>query len=197
MNGQPILARQLVVMSLLVLAAHAASTDPVSITANKKTVQQRKGTAQALPHAEMRTIEKQVVYRFELRNMSSALKEPLTIEWIIPLEGAGGRTFIGASGRTNFALPFGKTVTLETAPVTMLGHEFTGQFKSGTLSDTIRGYAIRLLNASNEPVMEKIEPASMKSQIDWAQIERAERPSGRPQAPEGDRRRPPLPRKPR
>ena len=187
----------IVAVGLLAWSAPAANTDPVSITANKKTVQQRKGAAQALPHAEMRAVEKQVVYRFELRNMSSALKEPLTIEWIIPLEGAGGRTFIGASGRTNFALPFGKTVTLETAPVTMLGHEFTGQFKSGTLSDTIRGYAIRLLNASNEPVMEKIEPASMKSQIDWTQIEHSERPAGRFQPPDGDRRRPPLPRKPR
>lgn len=63
-----------------------------------------------------------MVYRFDLRTRASALKDPLTVEWIIPVEGAGGRTFIGASGRTNFALPFGKPVTLETAPVTMLGH---------------------------------------------------------------------------
>jgi hypothetical protein len=178
---------------LLAGSVLAAGPDVVSITANKKTVQQHKGATQALPHAERRAVEKQVVYRFELRNMSSALKDTLTVEWIIPVEGARGETFVGAAGRTNLALPFGKTVTLETEPVTMLGYEFTSRRGAGTLSDTIRGYAIRLLNANNDPVVEKIEPASMKSQLDWTELDRPKRPADRLQGADGDRRRPPPP----
>ena len=153
------------------LAVHADSSDPIVITATKTPVEEYKSAIQTLPHETTRAVEKQIVYSFDLRNMSTALNEPLTVEWLVAVEGATGRTSVGAAGRTNLALPFGTTVTLKTAPVELLGREFDSRHFEGSFSALIRGYAIRLLNANKEPVMERFDPDTLKGQIDWKQVD--------------------------
>lgn len=165
-------------LALLLLPALAAAVDRFNITATRKTVSQSKGTEQDLPRGKSRSVEKDVVYRFDIQCLAAQAPGSASAEWMVVVEGAGGRFFPGTMGQKGVELAPGRPATIETEPITLVGREWRGGPSPGTVEDTIAGYGIRLLGSDGSLLAEKYDPSSVKSRIDWKLLQEPRRPAG-------------------
>jgi len=156
-----------IVFALLMATAIVHGRDDIVITATKKTMDEFKGGEQALWRGTSRSVEKQVFYEIEIKSWSVAVPSDLTVEWLILVEGAGGRVFPGTLGRKSIGLTAGHSATIETEPVKLLGREWRDGPNPGTVEDDIAGYGIRVLATDGAVLAEKYEPLSVKSRVDW------------------------------
>lgn len=156
-----------IVFALMIATTAVYGRDDIVITATKKTMDEFKGGEQDLWRGTSRSVEKQVFYEIEVKSRSPAVPSDLTVEWLILIEGAGGRVFPGTLGRRSITLALGQATTLETDPVKLEGREWRGGLNPGTVEDSIAGYGIRVLATDGSIVAEKYDPPSVKSRVDW------------------------------
>ena len=180
-----------VVVSILAQAVLAATpAGQFKVSALKKTVAKDKSESQQLPRGTTRMEEKKVIYQFEIQNQSTAYsQEELKVRWIVMLEGSEGRAYQDAAGEKATVLPFGRPVTLETAPITLAERTWQGaQGRTAELGQVIKGYGLQILAPDGQMLTEKYEPESLKGEIQW----------DAPPPPEGFDRgtRSPWPRRP-
>ncbi len=152
---------------LLATAGAALAADRITISATKKTVDELKGSEQDLPRGKSRSVEKQVIYRFDVQRAMALNYTALSVEWIVLVEGSGGNIFPGTMGRRNVEIPLGRGASVETDPVKLVGREWRGGPSPGTVEDTIAGYGVRVLSPDGVLLAEKYDPASARSRIDW------------------------------
>ncbi|MBU1693290.1 MAG: hypothetical protein KKC51_04935 [Verrucomicrobia bacterium] len=156
-----------IVFALLMATAAVHGRDDIVITATKKSLDEFKGSEQDLWRGTSRSVEKQVLYEVEVKSRSPAVPSDLTVEWLILVEGAGGRVFPGTLGRQSITVATGQSATLQTEPVKLVGREWRGGPRPGTVEDDIAGYGIRVLATDGTLLAEKYEPPSVKSRVDW------------------------------
>lgn len=158
----------LVALALVLTAAGpAAALDKVRITAAKKTLDKRESSGQKLPHGQTSLTEKQVIYNFSLQRMSPDVPEMSTISWILMKERIDGRLVEAARGESVVALPLGRAVTVESAPVQLDEREWSGRHRSGSVSSDLAGYGLRVMNSKGEVLAERYDPADMQRTISW------------------------------
>ena len=157
------------ILTLLIAAgcacAHAAEN--ITIKATQKKVDQTKGAEQDLPRGKSRSVEKRVIYKFEFQRLSTQGPGEFSVEWMVLIEKAEGRTQPATMGQKAVEISFGQSASIETEPFLLLGREWRGGPNPGTVEDTIAGYGVRVLAQDGEIVAEKYDPASAKSRIDW------------------------------
>lgn len=156
-----------VVSALLVATAAVQGRENIEITATKKTRDTSKGGEQDLWRGTSRAVEKLVYYEIGLKSWSAGAPSDVNVEWLILVEGAGGRVFPGTFGSRSLALSAGQAATLETDDVKLEGREWTDGLNPGTVKDEIAGYGIRVRAADGAVLAEKYEPPSVKSRVDW------------------------------
>ncbi|HOW96425.1 MAG TPA: hypothetical protein P5567_12085 [Kiritimatiellia bacterium] len=149
------------------LASVACARDNIEITATKKTLDARKGNEQDLWRGTSRSVEKQICYSIELKNWSPATPTDVKVEWLILVEGAGGRLFPGTFGSKSISLALGQPVVVETEAFKLEGREWTGSLNPGTVEDDIAGYGIRVLSTDGTVLAEKYDPLSAKANVGW------------------------------
>lgn len=145
----------------------AQAAENIIIKATAKTVDQTKGTEQDLPRGKSRSVEKRMIYKFDLQRLSTQGPNEFSVEWMVLIEKAEGRTQPATMGQKNLTVPFGQTASFETESFILLGREWRGGPNPGTVEDTIAGYGIRVMAADGAVVAEKYDPVSTKSRIDW------------------------------
>ncbi|MBP7829046.1 MAG: hypothetical protein KA248_03930 [Kiritimatiellae bacterium] len=155
------------------LVSVAGARDHIEITATKKTLDTLKGNEQDLWRGTSRSVNKQVAYEIELKSWSAATPTDLNVEWLILVEGGGGRVFPGTWGRRSVSLPLGQSVKLETEPVELEAREWTDGTNPGVVKDDIAGYGIRVLATDGTVITEKYEPPSIQSRVDWNLLDEA------------------------
>ena len=190
MNTRHALAGLAAVYILAQGAAAAPASGAFKVSALKKTVARDKSAAQELPRGTTRMEEKKVIYQFEIQNQSTDhAQEALKVRWVVMMEGAEGRSYQDAPGETNTVLPFGRTVTLETAPLTVAERTWRGMAgRTAEMSQVVVGFGLQILTLDGQLLAEKYEPEALKSEIQW----------GAPPPPAGFDRgaRSPWPRRP-
>jgi hypothetical protein len=149
------------------ICAYAQAAENIIIKATAKTVDQTKGTEQDLPRGKSRSVEKHILYKFDLQSLSTQGPTEFSVEWMVLVEKAEGRTQPATMGQKSLAIPFGQTASFETESFMLLGREFRSGPNPGTIEDTIAGYGIRVMAPDGTVVAEKYDPASTKSRIDW------------------------------
>jgi hypothetical protein len=154
-------------IALLMAGTAVQGRDDIVITATKKTLDEFKGSEQDLWRGTSQAVEKQVLYAIEVQSRSPAVPSDLTVEWLILVEGAGGRVFPGTFGRKSITVAVGQSTTIETEPVKLEGREWRNGVNPGTVKDDIAGYGIRVLATDGALLAEKYEPSSAKSRVDW------------------------------
>jgi hypothetical protein len=158
------------VISVLAQAGMAASpAGQFKISALKKTVAKDQSATQELPRGTTRMEEKKIVYQFEVQNQSTEYsQQDLKVRWVVMMEGAEGRSYQDAPGDKTTVLPFGRAVTLETAPITVAERTWRGMAgRTAEMSQVIEGYGLQILTLDGQVVAEKYEPESLKSEIQW------------------------------
>ena len=159
-----------VLVSILAQAGLAATpTGQFKVSALKKTVAKDKTETQQLPRGTTRMENKKVVYQFEIQNQSTDYsQQDLKVRWVVKMEGAEGRAYQDAAGEITTNLPFGRPVTLETAPISVAERTWQGAGgRSGELSQVIKGYGLQISTREGQLLMEKYEPESLQSAIQW------------------------------
>jgi len=139
----------------------------VDIKATKKTASKHKGSQQQLPRGQTQSTEDSVYYVLEIKNNSSTAAGAVDLQWIVLLEGAGGRISPATSGTEQLTLSFGRTETVETGTITLRGREWSGRHRSGKVEDEIAGYGVRVLNQQGDVIATKYHPSSIESKVDW------------------------------
>ena len=147
--------------------ACAQAAENITIKATAKTVSQTKGAEQDLPRGKSRSVEKHMLYKFDFQRLSTQGAAEFSVEWMVLIEKAEGRTQPATMGQKSLAIPFGQSASLETEPFMLLGREWRGGPNPGTVEDTIAGYGIRVMAPDGTIVAEKYDPASTKNRIDW------------------------------
>jgi hypothetical protein len=177
----------------LLLAPGRTAGEPFTIEVTRKTVSRTKGAEQEVPIGETRAIEKRIVYELSLRRLSTATPSDATVEWIVAVERAGGRTMPGAAERKTVNLPFGQPVRIETPEILLRSREWQNAWQSGAVEDTIAGYGLRILGPDGAVLAEKYEPISVKERIDWSWLRGPVPPSSSPSVsrPDSQPRQPP------
>ena len=158
--------------AVLILAQAALTAPPAGqfkVSALKKTVAKDKSETQQLPRGTTRMEEKKIVYQFEIQNQSTAYsQEELKVRWIVMLEGSEGRSYQDAAGEKATVLPFGRAVTLETAPITLAERTWQGaRGRTAGVGQVIQGYGLQIRTADGQVLMEEYEPDALKSEIQW------------------------------
>lgn len=158
--------------AVLVLAQAVLANPPAGrfkISALKKTVARDKSETQQLPRGTTRMEEKKIVYQFEIQNQSTDhSQQELKVRWVVMLEGAEGRAYQDAAGGTTTNLPFGRAVTLETAPITLAERTWRGaQGRTAELSQVIKGYGLQIATLDGQLLLEKYEPEALQGEIQW------------------------------
>jgi hypothetical protein len=146
---------------------YAQAAENIVIKATAKTVNQTKGAEQDLPRGKSRSVEKNMIYKFDLQRLSTQGPAEFSVEWMVLIEKAEGRTQPATMGQKSLAIPFGQTASFETESFMLLGRERRSGPNPGTVEDTIAGYGIRVMAPDGTIVAEKYDPASTKSRIDW------------------------------
>lgn len=159
--------RILISIGVWMLAVGAGQAgDVVKVQASKKTLHKRESKEQALPAGKSQLEIRDVAYVFNIQRMSGGAAEPLTFEWQVVKENAGGRLTRAASGRTNLVLGLGQKGEFQTTAIRLEGREWTGR-RDGEFKDELAGYALRVKEPSGEVVQEIIEPPSLKTDLKW------------------------------
>lgn len=150
-------------------AAGAAPSGQFKISALKKTVAKDQSATQELPRGTTRLEEKKIVYQFEIQNQSTEYsQQDLKVRWIFMLERADGRSFQTALGEKSTVLPFGRPVKLETEAIPLSERTWQGAGgRTAELGQVIQGYGLQILTQEGQLLMEKYEPDSLKSEIQW------------------------------
>lgn len=156
-----------VTICMAMCCIYAQAAENIIIKATAKTVNQTKGTEQDLPRGKSRSVEKNMMYKFDLQRLSTQGSDELSVEWMVLIEKAEGRTQPATMGQKSLAIPFGQSASFETESFMLLGREWRGGPNPGTVEDTIAGYGIRVMAPDGTVVAEKYDPASTKSRIDW------------------------------
>jgi hypothetical protein len=162
-----IMKQCIAIICTVLTCAYAQAAENIAIKATAKTVTQTKGSEQDLPRGKSRAFEKHMLYKFDLQSLSTQGATEFSVEWIVLIEKAEGRTLPATMGQKSLAIPFGQTVSFETESFILLGREWRGGPNPGTVEDTIAGYGIRVLAPDGTVVAEKYDPAASKSRIDW------------------------------
>ena len=157
----------IITICMIMSYAYAHAGDNIAIKATTKTVSQSKGAEQDLPRGKSRAFEKQLIYKFDLQSLLTQGPTQFSVEWMVLIEKAEGRTQPATMGQKSLAIPFGQSASFETEPFMLLGREFRGGPNPGTIEDSIAGYGVRVMAPDGTVVAEKYEPASAKSRIDW------------------------------
>lgn len=160
----------MLILSLLAVSA-ALGREDIAITATKKTLDERKGGEQDLWRGTSRSLEKTIYYDIEITVWSPAVPLDVKVEWLILIEGAGGRLFPGTFGEKSIGLALGQPLTMPTEPVKLEGREWTGGPNPGTVQDRVAGYAVRVLSTDGKVLAEKYEPVSVKGDADWSLLD--------------------------
>lgn len=151
----------------LLAASPASALDKIRISGTKKTVDKRQSSQQQIPHGSTSMTEKQVVYQFTLQRMAPDAPETLTASWVLIEETMGGRFTEAARGDSVIVLPLGRSVTMESAPVTLNGREWNRKGGGGSISSSLEGYGLRLLDDKGAIVAERIDPPALAREINW------------------------------
>jgi len=152
---------------MAISCVYAQAAENIIIKATAKTVDQSKGAEQDLPRGKSRSVEKHMMYKFDLQRLSTQGPTEFSVEWMVLIEKAEGRTQPATMGRKSLAIPFGQSASFETESFMLLGREWRGGPNPGTVEDTIAGYGIRVMGSDGTVLSEKYDPASTKSRIDW------------------------------
>ena len=152
---------------VLAWAGPAAALDKVRITGTKKTLEKRESSNQKLPHGQTSLTEKQVIYAFSLQRMTPDVPEMCNVSWILMKEEMNGRLVEAARGESVVALPLGRAVNVDSAPVQLDEREWTGRHQGGSVSSDLAGYGLRVLNSKGEVLAERYEPTDMQRTISW------------------------------
>ena len=152
---------------MAISCAYAQAGDNIAIKATAKTVTQSKGTEQDLPRGKSRAFEKHLIYTFDLQSLLTQGPTQFSVEWMVLIEKAEGRTQPATMGQKSLTIPFGQSTSFETESFILLGREWRGGPNPGTVEDTIAGYGIRVTAEDGTIFAEKYDPASTKSRIDW------------------------------
>lgn len=164
-------------LAALLAAAPASALDKVRITGTKKTVDKRQSSVQQVPHGSTSLTEKQVVYVFSLQRMAPDVPETITASWVLIEESMDGRYAEADRNTSVVVLPLGRSVTVESAPVTLNEREWVKRGGGGSVSSSLAGYGLRLLDDKGGIVAERIEPAALAKEINWDK--RPENPTGK------------------
>jgi hypothetical protein len=160
--------RHIIITTCIAIScAYAQAAETIVIKATAKTVDQVKGAEQDLPRGKSRSVEKHMLYKFDLQSLSTKGSTEFSVEWMVLIERSEGPTQPATMGQKSVSIPFGQSASFETEAFLLLGREWRGGPNPGTVEDTIAGYGIRVLAQDGTIVAEKYDPASAKSRIDW------------------------------
>lgn len=154
---------------LLILACAAVSVhamDAIQISATKKTADSRSSAPQDLPRGRSVATEKDVYYVFEIRSLSTDVPNDLRVEWQILVEKVGGSLQPRTQGNQDININFGQTVKLETEEVKLRSRQWTSG-RTGSVQESIAGYAVRVLTTAGEVLAEKYRPSTIADEITW------------------------------
>ena len=159
--------KTLITVCMAMICVYAEAGDNIAIKATAKTVSQSKGAEQDLPRGKSRAFEKHMIYKFDLQSLLTVGPTQFSVEWMVLIEKAEGRTQPATMGQKSLAIPFGQSASFETESFMLLGREWRGGPNPGTVEDSIAGYGVRVMAEDGTVFAEKYDPSAMKSRIDW------------------------------
>lgn len=158
----------LLALALLVaVSTPAFALDKVRISGTKKTLAKRESSTQALPRGQTSLTQKMVMYAFGLQRMATEVPEQSTVAWVLIKEQKDGRLVEAARGSSMVNLPLGREVTLESTPVELEERDWSDAKHAGTVSSSLAGYGLRVLNDAGDVLAARYEPAEMQRIVVW------------------------------
>lgn len=158
----------LLAAALLVAGTVTASAlDKVRISGTKKTLAKRESSTQALPRGQTSLTQKMMMYVFGLQRMATEVPEQSTVAWVLIKEQKDGRLVEAARGESLVDLPLGREVTLDSTPVELEERDWSGPKQAGSVSSSLAGYGLRVLNGAGDVLAERYEPAEMQRIVVW------------------------------
>lgn len=158
----------LLAVALMVAGTVTASAlDKVRITGTKKTLAKRESSTQDLPRGQTSLTQKMMMYVFGLQRMATEVPEQSTVAWVLIKEQKDGRLVEAARGESVVDLPLGREVTLDSTPVELEERGWSGPRREGSVSSSLAGYGLRVVNGAGEVLAERYEPAEMQRIVVW------------------------------
>jgi hypothetical protein len=158
----------LLAVALMVAGTVTASAlDKVRITGTKKTLAKRESSTQDLPRGQTSLTQKMMMYVFGLQRMATEVPEQSTVAWVLIKEQKDGRLVEAARGESVVDLPLGREVTLDSTPVELEERDWSGPRREGSVSSSLAGYGLRVVNGAGEVLAERYEPAEMQRIVVW------------------------------
>jgi len=145
----------------------ASALDKVRITGTKKTLAKRESSTQDLPRGQTSLTQKMMMYVFGLQRMATEVPEQSTVAWVLIKEQKDGRLVEAARGESVVDLPLGREVTLDSTPVELEERDWSGPRREGSVSSSLAGYGLRVVNGAGEVLAERYEPAEMQRIVVW------------------------------
>lgn len=167
----------LLAVALMVAGTVTASAlDKVRISGTKKTLAKRESSTQALPRGQTSLTQKMMMYVFGLQRMATEVPEQSTVAWVLIKEQKDGRLVEAARGVSVVELPLGREVTLDSTPVELEERDWSGPRREGSVSSSLAGYGLRVVNGAGEVLAERYEPAEMQRIVVWDKPEEKSSP---------------------
>lgn len=158
----------LLAVALMVAGTVTASAlDKVRITGTKKTLAKRESSTQDLPRGQTSLTQKMMMYVFGLQRMATEVPEQSTVAWVLIKEQKDGRLVEAARGESVVDPPLGREVTPDSPPVELEERDWSGPRREGSVSSSLAGYGLRVVNGAGEVLAERYEPAEMQRIVVW------------------------------
>jgi antitoxin component HigA of HigAB toxin-antitoxin module len=157
-------------LALALLAAvstPAFALDKVRISGTKKTLAKRESSPQTRPRGQTSLTQKMMMYVFSLQRMATEVPAQSTVAWVLIKERKDGRLVEAARGASMVDLPLGREVTLDSTPVELEERDWSGPKQAGSISSSLAGYGLRVVDAAGDVVAECYEPAEMQRIVVW------------------------------
>jgi hypothetical protein len=117
--------------------------------------------------ATVRDVAKTFCYRIDIRRISPAAPEKVTVEALLVVEDVLGEILPAGYSRETVALPLGISVSVETDAIDLESVEWSGRFGAkGTFGNKFYGYVIRLRDADGNMLVERAQPLALREEAD-------------------------------
>lgn len=157
------------VVFCMILFVASGYGQAIQISATKKTADRRDSETQTLPGGRKTSLEvEQILYRFDMRPMSTSLPATGELQYVLVVEDMSGRLSVDAFGKDTIDLAFGQTRSVESKTVTLNERQWSGRHGSGDTSESIYGYGVRVVDSSGEVLAEKYSRSDIQAMLEEA-----------------------------
>ncbi len=145
----------------------SAQTNAFQISGSIKTQSREKSDSQQLPRASTKLITEQKVLELSIRRTNPTVGEHTKVEWVVLLEDMRGATRVGTSGSQQIHSNVGVPVEIVSDPFTLKERTFNGEGNrgNGSVEQSVKGYAVRITDASGQELGSKFQPASIEKDV--------------------------------